>query len=112
MQGADDYCDPTIEQCTKTEELSEFEDFEEYNRFLGQMSALLAFAPLAVFVYPTWLSRTDDEKEKTIENHTPYLAVWAYFVGSHFLVYAPLLFLWISLQNEPEPHAYWYAYWL
>ena len=76
------------------------------------MSALLAFSPVAVFVYPTWLSRTDDQKTKTIDNHINYLAVWAYFAGTHFLVYAPLLFLWMSLSGNPEPHAYWYAYWL
>ena len=35
LQGADDYCDPTIEQCSTAEQLSTFEDYEEYNRFLG-----------------------------------------------------------------------------
>ena len=69
LQGTDDICDPTIETCTSAEKGLAFEDYEEYNRFLGQMSAFIALTPTFVFIYPTWLSRTDSERDKTLENH-------------------------------------------
>ena len=112
LSGTEEYCDPTIETCGTAAEGLPFEDYEEYNRFLGQISAFLALTPTFVFIYPTWLSRTDAEKTKTWDDHKFYLTVWGIFAGTHMFLYLPLLLLWLSLSGSPDPHAYWYSYWL
>ena len=52
-------CDPTIEDCGTGVQMHRYKEYEEYNRFLGQMSGFLALTPVFVFIYPTWLSRTE-----------------------------------------------------
>lgn len=41
-----------------------------------------------------------------------YLITWGWFAGVHFILYFPLLVLWISLGGEENPNAYWYAFWM
>ena len=97
MQDTDTYCDPTIETCSAVGEMHRYEEYEEYNRFLGQLSGFLALTPTFVFIYPTWLSRTTAEKDVTFVSHQDYLVVWGFFAGSHLFFYGPLLALWMQL---------------
>ena len=99
LENTEVICDPTIEECSSTAEVQPFEDYEEYNRFMMQMSGFLAITPLFLFIYPTWVLKSDAGKEVVIAEHKPYLAVWALMISEHLFLYGPLLFLGISLQG-------------
>ena len=59
LSGLEDYCVPEYEDCDTEVELTQFEQYELYNRSLGFIAGVLSIMPTAIFIYPVLLTSPD-----------------------------------------------------
>ena len=48
--GSDDLCDPSLEECPTSEELTNYEDYELYTVFIGIILTIAGYMPFFFFL--------------------------------------------------------------
>ena len=103
-------CDPTIETCTTSATfVHRYEDYTEYNLFLGVVSAIFGFMPTAAYL-TLWVQKSTEQQAILIADHDLYMKTWYFFCGSTFLQFGPYFIVWAllfgGLLSNPFPLKY------
>lgn len=98
-------CDPATELCpdaeVKPEEpktpLTEFEDYESFTLFIGISLSVFAYAPMFIFLYPTWYGTTAEHRAILIDKHIVYFAAWTTTAMLNLIMFGPWQICWTIL---------------
>ena len=76
-----------------------YEEYEEYNRFLGLVTAVLGIAPVFILVYPVYFGRTTAQRTLLRSDHIWFISAWLYFAVAHGIIYLPFVTAWVLLSS-------------
>ena len=114
--GSDDLCDPDLEDCPTSEDLTDYEDYERFTLLLGIMMIFFGYLPAVFFAYPIWYGINSDARTKILNDHFPYFLAWVWMAGSHFLFVVPWHWSWVFLFFSDPPYEGanydFYSWWL
>ena len=84
-----DICDPELEACPTSEELTDYEDYKRFTLLIGIVLTVSGYLPMFLFLYPIWYGIDQTDRTKIRNDHIYYFGSWVYMAAMHFILYVP-----------------------